>query len=128
MYAKVDPAEKPYVLNAWANAILSRGAEGANQQGLTLYQEALRLKPDYFVARYNIMQVLCSLGDEEGVVAVGEGLLKSAGGGPGAATRTSISIGTSSSGTCRRCAPGSSPIWNHTAVLEVSRARMAQRV
>jgi tetratricopeptide (TPR) repeat protein len=83
MYAKVDPAEKPYVLNAWANAILSRGAEGANQQGLTLYQEALRLKPDYFVARDNIMQVLCSLGDEEGVVAVGEGLLKTAGGRPG---------------------------------------------
>jgi tetratricopeptide (TPR) repeat protein len=83
MYAKVDPAEKPYVLNAWANAIVSQGYDRANLQALTLYREALRLKPDYFVARYNIMQMLSNLGDEEGVVPVGEELLKDAGGRPG---------------------------------------------
>jgi hypothetical protein len=83
MYARVGAEEKPYVLNAWANAVISKGADDANHRALRLYQEAIRLKPDYLVARYNIMQTLSNLGNEEGVVAVAEALLKAAGGRPG---------------------------------------------
>ncbi len=69
------------MLNGWANAIISLGASSdANQQALTLYREALRLKPDYFVARYNIMQALTNTGQEEKVVSTGESLLEAAGG------------------------------------------------
>jgi len=84
-YATADPSERPYLLNAWANAIAAKGGEGANREGLTLYREAVRLKPDYWVGYNNIMSSLQGLGDEEGVVRVGEELMKAAGGRPGRA-------------------------------------------
>jgi len=84
-YATADPGERPYLLNAWANAIVGRGADGAVREALPLYREALRLKPDYWVAYENIMASLGDLGDEEGVVRVGEQMMKAAGGRPGRA-------------------------------------------
>ena len=62
-YATVDPSERPYVLNYWANAIAGKGGEGANREALSLYREAVRLKPDYWVAYNNIMNALTGLGD-----------------------------------------------------------------
>jgi tetratricopeptide (TPR) repeat protein len=84
-YATVDPSERPYLLNAWANAILAKGGEGANREGLTLYREAVRLKPDYWAGYGNIVLALAGLGDEEGSVRVGEQMVKAAGGRPGRA-------------------------------------------
>jgi tetratricopeptide (TPR) repeat protein len=84
-YATADPSERPYLLNYWANAIGSKGGEGANREGLTLYREAVRLKPDYWVGYNNIMAVLAGLGDEEGVVRTAEQMMKAAGGRPGRA-------------------------------------------
>jgi tetratricopeptide (TPR) repeat protein len=84
-YATVDPSERPYLLNAWANAILAKGGEGANREGLTLYREAVRLKPDYWAGYGNIVLALAGLGDEEGSVRVGEQMMKAAGGRPGRA-------------------------------------------
>jgi tetratricopeptide (TPR) repeat protein len=84
-YATADPSERPYLLNAWANAIASKGGEGANREGLTLYREAVRLKPDYWVGYNNIMAALAGLGDEEGVVRTAEQMMKAAGGRPGRA-------------------------------------------
>jgi tetratricopeptide (TPR) repeat protein len=84
-YANVDPSERPYLLNAWANAIAAKGGEGANREVLPLYQEAVRLKPDYWVGYANIMATLAGLGDEEGAARVGEQMMKVAGGRPGRA-------------------------------------------
>jgi tetratricopeptide (TPR) repeat protein len=83
MYPKAAPVEKPYVLNAWGNAIVYVGEPGACARALELYREALRLKPDYLVAQYNVMQMLTNLGREEEVIGVGDAMLKQTGGRPG---------------------------------------------
>jgi tetratricopeptide (TPR) repeat protein len=84
-YATADPSERPYLLNAWAYALSAKGGEGANREGLTLYREAVRLKPDFWVGYNNIMAELAGLGDEEGVVRTAEQMMKAAGGRPGRA-------------------------------------------
>lgn len=84
-YAQVDPSERPYVLNSWANAITAKGGAGAMREALPLYQEAVRLKPDYWPGYNNIMYALNGLGDEEEMVRVGEQMMKFAGGRPGRA-------------------------------------------
>lgn len=84
-YITVDPGERPYVLNYWANAIATKGGEGAMAEALPLFRETVRLKPDYWSGYNNIMYALGSLGDEEGVVRVGEQMKQAAGGRPGRA-------------------------------------------
>jgi tetratricopeptide (TPR) repeat protein len=84
-YTTADPSERPYLLNAWANSIAAKGGEGAMAEALRLWREALRLKPDYWSAYNNVMLGHAGLGDEEGVVQVGQQLLKAAGGRPGRA-------------------------------------------
>ena len=84
-YAQVAASERPYVLNSWANAIASIGGAGAMREALPLWQEAVRLKPDYWAGYNNIMFALNGLGDEEGLVRVGEQMMKLAGGRPGRA-------------------------------------------
>jgi tetratricopeptide (TPR) repeat protein len=84
-YSASDLSERPYVLNYWANAITGKGGEGAMVEALRLWRAALQQKPDYWVAYNNIMFGLAALGNEEGVVRVGEQLLKAAGGRPGRA-------------------------------------------
>jgi tetratricopeptide (TPR) repeat protein len=84
-YTAVDPSERPYVLNYWANAISGKGADGANAEALPLYRETVRLKPDFWIGYSNIMYALAALGDEEGVVRVGRQMMKAAGGRPGRA-------------------------------------------
>jgi tetratricopeptide (TPR) repeat protein len=84
-YATADPSERPYLLNAWANSIVDKGGEGANREALSLFREAVRLKPDYWVGYNNIMATLAGIGDEEGVVRVGKQMMKAAGGRPGRA-------------------------------------------
>jgi tetratricopeptide (TPR) repeat protein len=84
-YAMADRSERPALLNVWATAITAKGGDGAMLHALTLYREELRLKPDAWVAYNNIMYALNGLGDEEGVVRVGEQMVKAAGGRPGRA-------------------------------------------
>ena len=85
-YLTADSSERPFVLNYWANAITGRGGgEAAMREGLPLWREALRQKPDYWVAYNNIMYGLAGIGDEEGVARVGQQMLKAAGGRPGRA-------------------------------------------
>jgi hypothetical protein len=73
------------VLNGWANAIADKGGEEAMAQAIPLWREEVRLKPDYWVGYNNIMFALAGLGDEEGLVRVGEQMMKIAGGRPGRA-------------------------------------------
>jgi tetratricopeptide (TPR) repeat protein len=85
-YVTADANERPFVLNYWANAITGRGGgEAAMREALPLWREALRQKPDYWVAYNNIMFGLAGIGDEEAVVGVGQQMLKAAGGRPGKA-------------------------------------------
>jgi tetratricopeptide (TPR) repeat protein len=85
-YTTVDPSERPYVLNYWANAITSIGREGAMAEALPLWRETIRLKPDFWTGYNNIMFGLAGIGDEEGVVRVAEQMKQVAGGRPGRAS------------------------------------------
>ena len=87
-YPTVDAPEKPYVLNYWANAIIGKGDRGAMQEALPLYQETLRLKPDYWGGYNNIIYALWNMGSEEASIREGEHLTQMAGGRPGRAPET----------------------------------------
>ena len=82
-FANADKADRPYLLNVWANALLSIG--GSVRQALDLYRFALKLKPGYWVAYNNVMNSLWGLGDEEGAWRVGRDMIEAAGGRPGRA-------------------------------------------
>ena len=82
-YATAPVAERPFLLNAWANALGNTGAPPA--QALALYRAALALKPDYWVAYANVMNTALAMGDEEGAWQGGEAMRRAAGGRPGAA-------------------------------------------
>lgn len=86
-YATAGSAERPYLLNAWANAVIAKGGdvEATLRQALHLYREAVRLKPDYWIGLYNVMEMLSNLGEEESVTPIGEKMLSAAGGRPGRA-------------------------------------------
>jgi hypothetical protein len=83
--AKANVDDQPLLLNYWANAISSRGDLHGEAQALPLYKEAVRIKPDYWTGYDNIMFALSALGDEEGVLPVGQQMMKLAGGRPGKA-------------------------------------------
>jgi len=80
-YAAADDADKPFLLNDWANALESTGAPV--REAALLFAEAVRLKPDFWVGYANLMNVDLNLGDEEGAWRIGEAMLKKAGGRPG---------------------------------------------
>jgi tetratricopeptide (TPR) repeat protein len=84
-YATVAASEKPFVLNYWANAIAGSAGQKSTAEALTLWREAVRLKPDYWTGYNNIMAGLVGIGDEEGVVLVGQKMMQLAGGRPGKA-------------------------------------------
>ncbi|HWE47591.1 MAG TPA: tetratricopeptide repeat protein, partial [Caulobacteraceae bacterium] len=75
-------SERPYLLNAWGNGVSSGGDTA---QSLTLYREALRLKPDLWPAWNNVINGDWVLGREEGAWRDGEALRRAAGGRPGRA-------------------------------------------
>jgi tetratricopeptide (TPR) repeat protein len=82
-YGIATKADRPQLLNTWANAITSTG--GSLDDALLLYREALKLKPDYWEAYNNVMNVDLMRGDEEGIGQVGQEMEKAAGGRPGRA-------------------------------------------
>jgi len=83
-YATTSAADRPYLLNDWANALANTGAPP--QATLPLYQEALRQKPDHWAAYNNVMNDQLLVGDEEGVWRSGEAMRRFAGGRPGRAS------------------------------------------
>jgi tetratricopeptide (TPR) repeat protein len=84
-YATVKSSERPYLLDAWADALTAIGAAGALPEALSMYRQAVRLKPDFWSAYGGIMFSLSALGEEEGTVSTGEQMLRAAGGRPGRA-------------------------------------------
>jgi tetratricopeptide (TPR) repeat protein len=85
-YAGANKADRPYLLNTWANALSNVG--GSAHQTLELYRAARKLKPDYWVAYNNVMQAYWLLGDEENSWKEGEAMRAIAGGRPGRAPET----------------------------------------
>jgi tetratricopeptide (TPR) repeat protein len=82
-YPSAKPEDRPNLLNEWANALANTG--GTPQAALALYREALKLKPDFWVAYNNVINSTWLLGDEEGAWRAGEAMRKAAGGRPGKA-------------------------------------------
>jgi tetratricopeptide (TPR) repeat protein len=80
-YATDQIEDRPYLLNTWADALQNSG--GSPQAALALYRQALKIKPDYWVAYNNLMNATWGLGNEEGAWRVGEAMRKAAGGRPG---------------------------------------------
>jgi tetratricopeptide (TPR) repeat protein len=78
--------EQPILLNYWGNAIGAKAAPNANTEALPLYREAVRIKPDYWVGYNNLMLDLFNLGDLDGLIRVGNQMMKIAGGRPGKAS------------------------------------------
>jgi tetratricopeptide (TPR) repeat protein len=81
--AGADPAERPWLLNAWAIGLQSSG--GSEREGLGLFRAAVKLQPNYWVAHSNVQNSLMTLGDEEGAWQAGEEMRAAAGGRPGKA-------------------------------------------
>jgi tetratricopeptide (TPR) repeat protein len=79
-YNTAPAIERPYILNSWGNALVSKGGPASMREALPLYRETIRLKSDYWPGYNNIMFALAGLGDEEGVVKVGEQMIQVAGG------------------------------------------------
>jgi tetratricopeptide (TPR) repeat protein len=83
-YASADKADRPYLLNYWANSLTFVG--GSNSEALSLYRAAIKEKPDFWVGYSNVMNALWITGDEEGAWRAGQELRKAAGGRPGRAS------------------------------------------
>jgi tetratricopeptide (TPR) repeat protein len=78
-YAAAKPADRPFMLNVWGNAL---GNTGRARDSLERYRETVRLKPDYWPAWNNVMNALWGLQDEEGAWRAGQEMLSHAGGRP----------------------------------------------
>ena len=85
-YAGANKADRPYLLNTWANALSKLG--GPPREPLALYRAALKQKPDYWVGHNNVMQAYWLLGEEENAWKAGEAMREAAGGRPGRAPET----------------------------------------
>jgi tetratricopeptide (TPR) repeat protein len=82
-YSTAPKSERPYLLNEWGNGLNNTGQPVT--ASLPLYLEALKLKPDYWIAYNNVMNVYWGMGREEDAWRLGEKLRKQAGGRPGKA-------------------------------------------
>ena len=67
-YATADASDKPLFLSVWANAL---STSGRYQEALEKLQEAVRLKPDFWLGYDNMMGMLQSMGEEEALVQTG---------------------------------------------------------
>jgi tetratricopeptide (TPR) repeat protein len=85
VYAGANAADRPYLLNIWANGLTSI-ERGTRAEPLKLYQAALKLKPDFWAAASNVDLVLVFQGKEEEAWRHGETMRQLAGGRPGRAS------------------------------------------
>ena len=81
--AGADSPTRAELLHGWALALQSTG--GSNREALSLYHEALRLKPDLWRSYNNVMNTFMILGEEEQAWRAGETMRTVAGGRPGQA-------------------------------------------
>jgi tetratricopeptide (TPR) repeat protein len=84
-FSKASIEDQPILLNYWANAITFKALPNANSEALALYQEAIRIKPDYWIGYNNTLLALGNLGREEELVQLANRMITNAGGRPGRA-------------------------------------------
>jgi tetratricopeptide (TPR) repeat protein len=84
-----SPSDRPVLLTYWAIAIVK--SSGAGPQSVALARRAIALQPDYWYAYGVVMNIEGVLGNEEGVLRLGEELRKVAGGRPGRAPELTYS-------------------------------------
>jgi tetratricopeptide (TPR) repeat protein len=89
-FSSAKPADRPYLLNCWGNALQDLGT--SNREVLKMYEAAIKLKPDLWPTRSNIMLTLQALGDEEGAWRAGLEFQRKAGGRPGVARERHYSV------------------------------------
>ena len=77
-FGTLTNADKPYVLNAWANAAQNVGAKPI--ETAPLYEKAISLKPDFWVAYSNLMNVDMLMQNEEAAWRLGQSMESKAGG------------------------------------------------
>ncbi len=82
VYQTARPDDRPFLLNAWGIGLQNLGRQ---HEALAKFQQALRLKPDYWIAYNNIMNSQWYFGDEEGTWKTAEAMKRQAGGRPGRA-------------------------------------------
>jgi tetratricopeptide (TPR) repeat protein len=63
VYARASPEDRPYLLNSWGNA--ESNIIGNAPEVLAKYRSALKLKPDYWVAYFNVIWALTEVGQEQ---------------------------------------------------------------
>jgi tetratricopeptide (TPR) repeat protein len=63
--------DRPFLLNAWANSLMNLNQRS---EAMAKYQEALRLKPDYWVAYANVMGSERAEGREEAAWRTGQAM------------------------------------------------------
>ncbi len=77
-FATASPADQPYILLSWADTIAFEGHDLG--QARELYTEAIRLKPNFWIAYSNLMNLDLMLQDEEGAWKIGELMREKSGG------------------------------------------------
>ena len=77
-FGTLTDADKPFVLNSWANAAQNVGARPI--ETAPLYEKAISLKPDFWVAYSNLMNVDMLLQNEEAAWRLGQVMQSRAGG------------------------------------------------
>ncbi|HEX4183752.1 MAG TPA: hypothetical protein VHY34_10905, partial [Caulobacteraceae bacterium] len=82
-YATADAADRPYLMSNWGIILQNLGRAPA--EAAPYFREALRLKPDDWVAYTDLMNTDLLLGDEEDAWRLGRAMRKQAGGRPGRA-------------------------------------------
>jgi hypothetical protein len=80
---RTEPSERARVFDMWSDALASSG--GSLSEALSLAREAVKLNPDDWGARNDVMLWLVGLGDEEGAIKAGNEMQAFAGGRPGRA-------------------------------------------
>src|SRR5579871_4271806 len=70
-FAKASATDKPLLLNVWANSLANLGHY---REGLERAQDAVKLKPNFWLGYDTVMGMQLSLGEEEAVVQTGRGM------------------------------------------------------
>ncbi len=83
VYASADDRERALLLNLWGGCEMAIDPSTASSRdALEKYQEAVKLRPDFWLGYHNQAERLMALGEEESAWRVGEALIQAAGGRP----------------------------------------------
>jgi tetratricopeptide (TPR) repeat protein len=81
--AQARLADQPYLLNAWGNAVSSKGGISSMARALPLWKESVRIDSNFWEGYNDITYGLIGIGREEDAVQAGRKMLKLARGRPG---------------------------------------------